>query len=135
MAWSLFCAHTRFWTVRGEREFRNGLTMRPPVLNVDSNAIVKIDTTSTFLATLGNTWYLLELSFHHSNISKFTSFLPSLFSTKYFSTSLIQPADYSVSKKRSYREWTITYGSLASPSIYVLSLLLGSCTFGEWIEE
>ena len=90
---------------------------------------------NTSLATLDNTWYLLQLSLHHPNISKFASFLPSQFSAKNFISSLLQPTNCSTCKKCSYREWTITYGSLASLSNSVLSLLLCSCTFGEWIEE
>ena len=77
--------------MRGDSELRNGLTMRPPVLNADLDATVETGTTSTSLATLDNTRYLLQLSLHHSYISKFTSFLPSQFSTKYFSISLLQP--------------------------------------------
>ena len=77
--------------MRGDSEFQNGSTMWPLVLNADLDATVEIGTTSTSLATLDNTWYLLQLSLHHSNISKFTSFLPSQFSTKYFSISLLQP--------------------------------------------
>ena len=41
--------------MRGESELQNGLTMRPPVLNADSNATMETDTTSTSLATLDNT--------------------------------------------------------------------------------
>ena len=91
MAWSQFCEHTKFWTMRGDSELRNGSTMWPPMLNADSDATVETSTASTSLATLDNTWYQLQLSLHYSNISKFTSFLPSQFSAKYFSTSLLQP--------------------------------------------
>ena len=63
LAWSQFCAHTRFWTMRGERELRNGSTMRLPVLNADSDARVETSIASTSLATLDNSGYLLELSF------------------------------------------------------------------------
>ena len=135
MAWSQFCGHIRFWTMKGVSELWNGSTMCPLVLNADSDATMEIGTANTLLATLDNTWYLLELPFHHSNISKFTSFLALQCSSKYLTTSLLQPIDCLASKKRSYQEWTITYGSLASPLVYVLSLLLDSCTFGEWIEE
>ena len=114
MAWSQFCEHTRFKTMRGESELRNGSTVRPPVLNADLDSTVKTGTASTSLATLDNTWYLLQLSFHHPNISKLTSFLPSQFSAKYFSRSSLQPINCLTCKKCSYHEWTITYGSLAS---------------------
>ena len=135
VAWSQFCEHTRFWTMRWDSELRNGSTIQPPVLNADSNETMETGIASTSLATLDNTWYLLQLSLHHSNISKFTSFLPSQFSAKYFLTSLRQPTNCSTCKKRSYHKWTITYGSLASLSNSVLSFPLCFCTFGEWIEE
>ena len=135
LAWSQFCAHTRFWTMRGERELRNGSTMRLPVLNADSDARVETSIASTSLATLDNSGYLLELSFLPPQYLKFTSLLLSQFLAKYFSTSLLQPTDCSTSKKSLYQEWTITYGSLASPNICVLSLPLGSCTFGELTKQ
>ena len=90
--------------MRGERELQNGSTMRLPVLNADSDGTVETGTASTSLATVDNIGYLLELSFHHPNTSKFTSPLPSQFSAKYLSTSLLQPTDCSASKKSSYQE-------------------------------
>ena len=122
-ACSQFWAQTRFWTMRGENELRNGSSVRPLVLNTDSEATVETGTTSTSLAILDRTWYLSELAFHHPKISNFTSFLLSQFSAKYFSISLLHPTDFSTFKKRSHQELIITYGStqpIVSPSMCVL---------------
>ena len=61
--------------MRGDSELRNASQMWPLVLSADSDATVETSTAITSLATLDNTWYLLQLSLHYSNISKFTFFL------------------------------------------------------------
>ena len=120
--------------MRGESELRNGSSMRHLVLNADSEATVETGTASISLAILDSTWYLFELAFHHPKISNFTSLLLSKFSAKYLSISLLHPIDFSAFKKRSYHELTIAYELLqpiVSASMCVLSLLLGTTTFGE----
>ena len=123
----------------GESELWNGSSMCPLVLYVDSEATVEIGKANTSLANLNSTWYLFELAFHHPNISNFTSpLLLSQYSAKYLSISLLHPMDYSASKKRSNLELTIAYGSLQpidSSSMCILSLPLGTCTFGESTQE
>ena len=90
-ACSQFWAQTRFWTMRGERELRNGSSMHLPVLNANSEATIETGTANTTLAILDSTWYLFELAFHHPKISNFTSLLLSQFLAKYFSISLLHP--------------------------------------------
>ena len=83
-AYSQFWAQTRFWTMRGESELRNGSSMCPLVLNAYLEATIETGTASTSLAILDSTWYLFELAFHHPKILNFTSillsqFLPNIF--------------------------------------------------------
>ncbi|KAM4113511.1 hypothetical protein ACJW30_04G000900 [Castanea mollissima] len=108
--------------------------MCPPVLNADLEVTVETVTASISLANLDSPSYLFELAFHHPNMSNFKSLLLSQFSAKYLSISLLHPMDYLASKKCSYLELTITYGSVQSidsPFMYVLALPLSTRTFGE----
>ena len=64
-AWSQSCAQTRFWTMSGESELRNGSSMRPPILNTDSEAIVETGIANTSHMDLYNQLtHLLCVSFH-----------------------------------------------------------------------
>ena len=132
-AWCQFCAYIRVWTMRGGNGLQNGSSMRHSLLNVDLEATMETSTSNTFQAILDNIWYLFEMFFHYSNMSKFTTFLPSHFSAIYFSISLLHnlhPSNCSTSKKCLYWESTIVYGSTCVPS-----LPIGTCTFGELTEE
>ena len=91
--WSQFWVHMRDCTISGASELRNRSSIRPPILNVDSEATVETGTANTSHVSRDSILYLLVLHFYQASILKFLSFSPSLFSIKYFATSSTHSTD------------------------------------------
>ena len=88
-----FASFNQFWvqirasTVLGDSELWNESKTRPPVLKVDSDAIVETGIANTSRAIWERTWYLEEFIFHHIKMSKSSTSGSSEDSNKYLSNS------------------------------------------------
>jgi hypothetical protein len=84
------CPHISASTILGDKELLKGETTRPLLLNADSEATVDTCTTRTSLASLDNTGYLPEFTFHQFKMSN-CSVLFSHVSFRYLNNSELIP--------------------------------------------